>query len=314
MDIFVIGMFVVGLILIILGGDKFVDASVVIAKKIGISDIVIGATIVSLGTTMPEILVSTLAGIQGNGDISIGNSLGSIICNTSLIGGLVLVFLPPAVDKKNFTWRAVYFYVLTCFFTVVSIWDLKISQLEGLGLFAFFALYAYISVKQGAGETSQEALDGEGTDENALGKSVITLIITSVMMFMGAQLLVDNGIIIAKGLGVPERVVAVTFIALGTSLPELVTAITAIRKKFTAISVGNIVGANLINYMGVIAIPAIIGSINVSPAVFGTDIPLVAFVMAVFVIPPILTGKMHRLQGFILLATYATYSVMLFAG
>ncbi len=298
-------LFVLGLLLIIKGGDSFVTAAVAIARRIGMSELVIGATIVSLGTTLPEVLVSTLAGLSGSADIAVGNSLGSIICNTSLIAGIVLVLSPPSFDKSMLTWRTLYFYGALGALFVVSYLFGGVSRIMGLVFVLMFCIYTYLSARQR--KIGEEPEDGTGP----MGKTILTLVISAAALFVGARLLVDNGVLIATNLGIPERFIASTFIALGTSLPELVTAIMSVKIGMAGMSIGNILGANILNVLCVIGIPAAIASIAVSQAAMMIDIPMAAFVMLILTLPPALTGKTYRMQGFALLACYVGYVTVL---
>ncbi len=297
--------FVLGLSLIIKGGDEFVKAAVSIARRIGMSELVIGATIVSLGTTLPEVLVSTLAGISGSADIAVGNAVGSVICNTSFIAALVLLFAKPQLDRRMLSWRVLYFFGSLGLLYVVSAVSGGVSRPVGVAFIALFGVYTYLSSRQRKNANRQEA------PEEPLGRAVIILIVTAICLFFGAKLLVDNGIEIARALNVPERFIASTFIALGTSLPELVTAIISIRISMGALSIGNVIGANILNVLTVIGIPAAICGIAVSPAAINIDIPYAALVMLIMTLPPALTGRTYRAQGVALLGCYAAYVTFL---
>ena len=308
-------LFALGLLLIILGGDKFVDAAVAIARRLGISELIIGATIVSLGTTLPEVLVSTTAALEGSADISAGNAFGSIICNTALIAGLTQLIRPTAgLDRRSFAWRTFFFFAASAVCLAFGLGMGRYGVAAGVILLCLFALYAYLNVTVKP-ESTESAEDGEAETQDkpeSLVKSLLILVITAAMLFFGARLLVDNGILIARALNVPERVIGVTFIALGTSLPELVTAITSLVKGHGAVSVGNILGANLLNCVLVIGIPAVICGITPSAAVVRWDIPIAMGVMALLTVPIICRKKGSRLQGALLLACYAAYCVMQF--
>lgn len=304
-------LFILGLILICLGGDRLVDTAVVIADKLGIPKLVVGATIVSLGTTLPEILVSTTAALDGAAAISAGNAFGSIICNTALIAGLTQTIRPVnRIQSSSVRWRANFFFsmltaVEVCGFTLMSF-----PHWMGIGLLAAFAVYVWLNIRLSALESEEEGQkDG---DEVNMPKQFIMLFVCAVMLYIGANLLVDNGILIAGMLGVPERIIAVTFIALGTSLPELVTSVVSLIKGFGDVGLGNIIGANLLNILLVIGIPAAISSIPLERSTVAIDIPLAAVVMAILIIPSLVRKKVSRVQGACLLAIYAAYCVLSF--
>lgn len=300
-------LFVIGLLLIMFGGDRFVDASVDIARKLGIPQLVVGATIVSMGTTLPEILVSTTAALEGSADIAAGNAFGSIICNTALIAAIGQLVRPTRnADTRAFNWRMLLFTGFAVFLMITAHITGFFDRVTGIVLLLGFVLYAFLSMKL---QTSEEE---DKVKEGGLFISLLTLIVCAALLFVGANLLVDNGIILAQALGVPERVIAVTFIALGTSLPELVTAVNALVKGYEDVSLGNIIGANLINLLLVIGIPAVITGIHVGPAVAALDIPLGVLVMLILTVPIFLKKRGYRLQGVVLLLIYGFYCVSQF--
>ncbi|HWQ50748.1 MAG TPA: calcium/sodium antiporter [Terriglobales bacterium] len=298
-------LFALGLILIIKGGDEFVEAAVSIARRLGMSELVIGATIVSLGTTLPEVLVSTMAGISGSADIAIGNAVGSVICNTSFIAALVLLFSKPRLDRRLLSWRVLYFFGALGLLYVVSAAAGEVARPVGAALLFLFAVYTFLSSRQ-------RKLAGRAkASEEPFGRAVLILIVTAVCLFFGAKLLVDSGIEIARALGVPERFIASTIIALGTSLPELMTAIISIKIGMGALSIGNVIGANILNVLCVIGIPAAICGVAVSQAAMSVDIPYAALVMLIMTLPPAITGRTYRIQGVALLCCYAVYVTFL---
>lgn len=307
-------LFILGLILICLGGDRLVDAAVAIAKKLGIPEIVVGATIVSLGTTLPEILVSTTAAFDGSAAIATGNAFGSIICNTALIAGLTQTIRPSKkIEAAAIRWRGIFFFAVLIGMNLYAYLTQKFNRPAGLVLLVLFAIYAYLNIKKAGseGEESEEEED-EKKESGPIWKHLLILVVCAVLLYFGANLLVDNGILIAEALGVPERVIAVTFIALGTSLPELVTSLVSIIKGYGNVGLGNIVGANILNMLLVIGIPAAISGIPVEQSVIRIDMPLSLLVMAVLLIPILIRKKSSRVQGIALLAIYAAYCVASF--
>ena len=307
-------LFILGLILICLGGDRLVDAAVAIAKKLGIPEIVVGATIVSLGTTLPEILVSTTAAFDGSAAIAAGNAFGSIICNTALIAGLTQTIRPSKkIEAAAIRWRGIFFFEVLIGMNLYAYLTQKFNRPAGIVLILLFAVYAYLNIKK-AGSEGEESENGEdGKKEGGpIWKHLLVLVVCAVLLYFGANLLVDNGILIAEALGVPERVIAVTFIALGTSLPELVTSLVSIIKGYGNVGLGNIVGANILNMLLVIGIPSAIAGIPLERSTVLIDIPLALLVMAVLLIPILIRKKSSRGQGIVLLAIYAAYCVASF--
>lgn len=323
-------LFAIGLVALIKGGDWFVDGATGVAHRFHIPEILIGATVVAIGTTLPEVMVSATSAAKGLSDIAYGNAVGSVICNTALISALTFAIRPSKVDKKSFGTPVIFFFAAAIFYAAVALIFGEFSRITGIILLATFLIYMFITTRQALKNPSLPDADAAETNEgendkdegaSPLWKDLLWLIIGAAVIAVGASLLVDNGTLIAKGFGVPDSVIALTFVALGTSLPELVTAITALAKGHSSLSLGNIVGANLFNLVLVsgmaitihpFSIPAgkMIGDMNAALVV---DLPVMLAVMAIMTLPTIIRGKMSRLQGILLLATYVGYCVFQFA-
>ena len=322
-------LFAIGLVLLIKGGDWFVDGAVGIAHRYHIPEILIGATVVSIGTTIPEVMVSSIAAAVGQSQTAYGNAIGSIICNTALICAITISAKSVAeVDTKTFRTPVIFFFLAAAFYAGVAYTTGSFSRLIGIILLLIFVVYMTITVRQALknrlvidpAEEAEVEKDEEKEKDSPLWKDILLLVIGAAIIALGANLLVDNGKIIAAGLGVPESVIALTFIALGTSLPELVTAITSLVKGHSSLSLGNIVGANLFNLVLVsgmaitinpFTVPAdkLIAGMNASLVV---DIPVMFFVMAFMTVPALITKKLRRYQGIILLLIYVTYVLFQF--
>ena len=306
-------LFMLGLVLICLGGDRLVDAAVAIAKKLGIPQIVVGATIVSLGTTLPEVLVSTTAAFDGSAAIAAGNAFGSIICNTALIAGLTQTIRPSKkIEAAAIRWRGIFFFAVLIGMNLYAYLTQKFNRPAGVVLLLLFAVYAYLNIKRAGSEGEESEEEDEKKESGPIWKHLLILVVCAVLLYFGANLLVDNGILIAEALGVPERVIAVTFIALGTSLPELVTSLVSIIKGYGNVGLGNIVGANILNMLLVIGIPSAIAGIPLERSTILVDMPLGFLVMAVLLIPILIRKKSSRVQGIALLAIYAVYCIASF--
>lgn len=315
-------LFIVGLVLLIKGGDWFVDGATGLAHRFHIPEILIGATVVSIGTTLPEVMVSATSAVAGHGEIAYGNAIGSIICNTSLIAALTVAIRPAKINRKPLSLPVIFFYVAAIVYSIVAYTTGYFSRTVGIGLVGLFVLYMVISVvealKNAKGTQEEEE---EEAPKNSLGKEILLLLIGAALIAVGARLLVDNGIIIAEQLGVPESVIALTFVALGTSLPELVTAVTSLLKGHSALSLGNIIGANLFNLVLVSGVSTVLSPFGIPQgkqafgmnASLAIDIPVMFAVMSLLVIPSLIRGKLSRVQGIVLLAIYAGYCVFQFA-
>ena len=316
-------LFLVGFALLIKGGDWFVDGAVGIAHRFHLPELLIGATIVSIGTTLPEVMVSAQAAAEGNAGISYGNAIGSIICNTSLIAALTVAIRPGKVDPKSFRLPTAFFFAAALSYAAVA-WTLgRFERWMGIVYLCVFVGYMILSTVQ---MKKHPELADDGEEEAAedtakpLWKELALLVVGAAAIALGARFLVDNGTLIAAALGVPDSVIGLTMVALGTSLPELITAITSLIKGHGALSLGNVIGANLFNIILVsgmaitispFAVPAekTIAGFNSSLVV---DLPVMFAVMAILCLPPLKSGKLRRYQGVVLLAIYAAFTVYQF--
>ncbi|WP_315167954.1 calcium/sodium antiporter [Metaclostridioides mangenotii] len=318
----IVVIFIVGFVLITKGADIFINCTVEIGRRTNISEIVLGATIVSFATTLPEFTVSVFASLDGHTTMSLGNAVGSIICNTGLALGLVLLLSPFKVDRDMFVHRAVLLILSLVVFLVLGI-DGEISRGDSAILLLIFAYYMYSNykgVKKPNGIKSREMM-GRYTrhlkrSENKINeefciKDIIRIgslfIIGLIMMIIGSRLLINSGVKIATFMGIPHAIVSLTVIALGTSLPELVSSITAIRKNHHSISVGNIIGANTLNLLCVIGVSAIPNSLPILSQNRLLDFPFMILLIFILVIPTLLKNKMYRIQGIAMLSTYVIY-------
>ncbi len=343
--------FVIGLVLLIKGGDWFVDGATGIAKRFHVPDLLIGATVVSIGTTLPEVMVSATSAVQGVSAIAYGNAIGSVICNTALIAAVTVAIRPSDVPKKSLIKPVIFFFVAAVFYAGIAYITGYFSRVTGVILLSLFVAYMIIVVKQALKEM-KEAKEENSAEEKAaeeakaykesvksdrpnmddprpepktnekaaLMKDAFLIVIGAALIALGANLLVNNGTVIAAGLGVPESVIALTFVALGTSLPELVTAIISLVKGHGALSLGNVIGANLFNLVLVsglaitlkpfhIPVEKTIAGMNASLV---ADIPVMFAVMIILTVPTLIKGKLSRWQGILLLLIYAAYCAFQF--
>lgn len=312
-------LFIVGLACLIKGGDWFVDGATGIARRFRLPELLIGATVVSIGTTLPEVMVSTTSALSGHGEIAYGNAIGSVICNTALIAALTIAVRPGKVDKAALKTPVAFFFIAAVFYAGVAYTAGYFSRVIGFVLLAMFVVYMVVTVRQMKGQPDTAEPDEE-VKELPLWQELALLVVGAALIAVGADLLVDNGTLIAQALGVPESVIALTFVALGTSLPELVTAITSLLKGHSALSLGNVIGANLFNLVLVSG-----ASIALSPftipqgsmiaghnASLVMDIPVMFAVMLLLTVPALVRGKLARWQGVVLLCIYAVFCVVQF--
>ncbi len=319
----VLFMFVAGLLLLIKGGDWFVDSACGIARRFKMPEILIGATVVSIGTTLPEVMVSLQGALNGQGAMAYGNANGSIICNTALIAAVTVAIAPSAVDRKSMKIPVTFFYIAAAIYVLVAYFTKDFTRMIGIILLCIFVIYmAYAIIS--ALKNPQTALEGheEESEENkgSMTKDIIMLVVGAACIAIGARFLINSATSIAQFFGVPESVIALTIVALGTSLPELVTAITSLVKGHGALSLGNIIGANLFNLVLVsgAAIAAAPFPLPSEKTIFGQnaslvlDMPVMLGVMTILCIPALIRGKLSRWQGILLLCVYIAFLVFQF--
>ena len=317
-------LFAVGLVLLIKGGDWFVDGATGIAKRFNLPDIVVGATVVSIGTTLPEVMVSTTGALQGSGAMAYGNAIGSIICNTALIAAISITCNPGPVNVKSMKTPVIFFFVSAALYCLASYVLGTFPRWMGFLMLAIFVIYTVLTVRNGMkNPDSIEEEEEEGESKpRTLVMELVLLVVGAAVIAVGANLLVEHGQVIALGLGVPETVVALLFVALGTSLPELVTTITSLRSGHASLGVGNVIGANVFNLVLVSGVSVTLAPFDVPCENFLLDtglnmslvfeIPVMLGVMCLMCIPALLTKKLSRWQGIALLAIYVAFCVLQF--
>ena len=369
-------LFAVGLVLLIKGGDWFVDGATGIAKRFHLPDIVVGATVVSIGTTLPEVMVSTTGALAGSGAMAYGNAIGSIICNTALIAAISITCNPGPVNVKSMKTPVIFFFASAALYCFASYVLGEFPRWMGFVMLGIFAVYTVLTVRNGLKNPDSAAEEEEEEDEadakglwteiallaacavaiallssvvtgllmfaafavyvflknrtikkvNADGKQlweeILLLVVGAAVIAVGADFLVEHGQVIALGLGVPETVVALLFVALGTSLPELVTTITSLKKGRASLGVGNVIGANVFNLV-------LVSGVAVSLAPFPVpmenellntglnmslvfEIPVMLGVMSLMAVPALVSKKLGRWQGIALLCIYIAFCVCQF--
>lgn len=315
-------LFALGLVLLIKGGDWFVDGACGIAHKFHIPELLIGATVVSIGTTLPEVMVSATSAVSGHPEIAYGNAIGSVICNTALIAAITVAVRPGAVERKSLTTPVLFFFA-ACAVYMFSAYCLgSFPRWVGIVFLAMFAAYIGVNIREAMGSTGAKPDDDEDVPAGtgSTPKDIGFLVLGAALIAVGADLLVDNGTLIASALGVPESVIALTFVALGTSLPELVTAITSLAKGHGSLSLGNVIGANLFNLVLVCGASVTLAPFDMpcSSTVFGrntslaVEIPVMLGVMLLLTVPALIRGKLSRWQGVVLLGIYAGFCAFQF--
>ena len=307
---FVILLFVVGLVLIIKGGDWFVDSAVFIANLTGIPKFIIGATIVSVATTLPELTVSVTGVINGELDLAVGNAVGSVTANIGLIMGISLVCMPAVIKRSQFWIKGTLMSAAALLLWVLCK-DGTLHMLPSFALFVLLAVYVWDNIRDAKNDVGSD--EREVVDKKDLPKQIVMFIIGIAAIVVGSKLLIEYGSEIALLLGVPSAIIGVTMVAIGTSLPELITTLTAIRKKESSMSIGNIVGANIIDLAMILPICSVVsdGKLTIAEQSYALDMPMCFAMTLIAVLPPLIKGKLYRWQGILMLALYTVYVVIL---
>lgn len=334
-------LLLVGLVLIVKGGDVFVDAATWLAERTGIPKLIIGATVVSIATTLPEMLVSFLAAGEGKVDMAIGNAVGSVTVNTGLIMGIALICIPCAIRRKDYMVKSLLMLVAAAVLVVFGLGG-TIGWVPSVLLIAIFVLAmaeslreakagmahkehgkarsqgpvgqpAFITQQTPGGQvpfaaTESTVVVGKGMG-NPLALSIFKFGIGAVCLAVGSQLLVDNGSTLAGLMGVPERIIAISIVAIGTSLPELVTTLTAIRKSQSALSIGNILGANIIDLTLILPVSSLLAgkAMPVSTQFATLDLPACLLVGLLAIVPALVAKRFARWQGGCMVVFYLIY-------
>lgn len=316
-------LFALGLVLLIKGGDWFVDGAAGIARRFHLPDIVVGATVVSIGTTLPEVMVSATGALNGQGSMAYGNAIGSIICNTALIAAISVAVNPGPVNTKSMKMPVIFFFGSAAIYCVAAYVLGEFPRWMGIVMMMIFVVYTVLTVRNGLknpDSVEEEEEEGIGKPKQ-LWQELVLLVVGAALIAVGANLLVDHGTIIARELGVPETVIALTFVALGTSLPELVTTITSLKKGRASLGIGNVIGANVFNLVLVSGVAVTLApfEVPVGNLICGInstlvlDIPLMLIVMLLLTVPALAKKKLSRWQGILLLVIYAAFCVCQFA-
>ena len=303
-------LFVVGLVLMGRGGDLFVDASSQLSRAFRVPRFIVGGTIVSVATTVPELLTSIQASLDGDSGLALGNAIGSCIANIGLITGLVAIIMPIEFDRADVLKRSIWMMSAAVFIGIVS-WNLKISFAYAVVLLIFTGVYLVwdiFGVLRHHSKLVDGPIGGHPTPLSALGWFVLG----AVFVGFGSKLLVDAGQNIAVALGISTTVVGLSFVAFGTSLPELVTGIKAARRGIPDLSLGNIIGANVLNLLLIVGASGVITPLVLEPMSQQYAFPWlgVFFVMLLGII--VRHGVIRRAAGIGLLLLFGLYSLGLF--
>lgn len=309
-----IALLIIGFVMLIKGADWFVDGAAGIADKLHIPQLIIGLTIVAMGTSAPEAAISISASVQGSADIAVGNILGSNILNILIILGITSVITPLAVQKSTVKYEIPFVIIISVIFGLIGLFDNSIGFIDGILLWVLFIAYiAYLFIMTKKGKIQADESDDEDNDKKP--KKVWQLILFGIigiaLVVFGSNITVNAATEIATMFGMSERFIGLTIVALGTSLPELVTSITAALKKNADIAIGNIVGSNIFNILFVIGTSAMITPVAYQSQFLIDSIFCVATAILLLLLVLNKDKKLKRWGGIIMLICYTGYFVYL---
>lgn len=313
-------LFVLGFFVLVKGADFLIDGSSAIARRFGVSRLIIGLTIVAFGTSMPELVINVMAALSGNTDIAFGNVVGSNLANILLILGAMAIIAPPRMDRIN-VWRDLPFSFLVTGALIVLANDMVIDASElslltrsdGIILLGFFAVFLYtmllVFLRRRKDKPSLESPEAQ----LGWGRMFGMIVLGVVGLYVGGVWIVDGAVAIARAFGLTEFVIAASIIAVGTSVPELATSLRAALRKDTELAVGNIIGSNIFNILTVLAIAAVISPVTV-PAGINTDLFILLSATGLLFLFNF-TGRRYvfkRMQGVVFVVLYILYLGFLF--
>ena len=296
-----LGLLVLGFVLLVKGADFFVDGAAGIALRLGIPELIIGLTIVAMGTSAPEAAVSITAAFKGNADIAVGNVIGSNILNVLVILGISALFVSIAVGSSTIKYELPFMFLISCLFLALG-YDRVVDRMDGVVLWICFLIYLgylFIMTKNSDQPKTEEGL--------TIPMAVFYTLLGMIMIVLGSDTTVDAATELARIMGMSQRFIGLTIVALGTSLPELVTSVSAARKGNADIAIGNIVGSNIFNILFVLGTSALIIPINFMP-VFRID-AVVVIASALLLLLCSLNKRLGKRSGVIMLAFYALYFI-----
>ena len=308
-------LIIVGFALLIVGADFLVDGASGIAKKFHIPEIIIGLTIVSIGTSMPELFVSITSAIDGYSDMALGNVIGSNLCNLLLILGLSSLIKPVDFQEETRKYEIPMCLLFTIILMIFSNTSGGISRIEAVILLVLFVLFIAYTIYMGKKKSKEDSKVVEEKNKNKTIKNIILIILGIVGLKFGGDFVVNNAVNIAQMFNISEKVISLTILAIGTSLPELVTSVTAAIKGNSDIAIGNIIGSNIFNILLILGVSSVIKPITFNSS-YNMDLSILCISMVILALFPIIPpkNKMSRVNGLIYVLMYGAYMTMLFLG
>lgn len=298
----VVVFLLLGIVFLLVGGDLLVKSSAALASKLNVSPFLIGITVVSFGTSAPELLVSLNAALQGSTGIAIGNVIGSNIANIALVLGLTILIRPINVESKRYLFSWMIMLVSSVMFYGFSM-DGIIDPIDGLFFISGLILFISLSIRYRHSSIDEEEID-EGMNSRMIP---LYFILGAAGLYFGSEFLVANSVIIAKYFGLSEFVIGITIVALGTSLPELVTSVIAILKGQSSISIGNLIGSNIFNVFAVLGITSLVRPLGADTNLLISDLPIMLGVTLLLGLFLFISRKLRRIEGVLLISIYLIY-------
>jgi cation:H+ antiporter len=306
---------IVGFVLLVWSADRLVAGASALARNFGVSALVVGVTIVGFGTSAPEMVVSALASLEGNPSLAVGNALGSNIANIGLILGLTGLVYPMRVDRSTVR-RELPLLAAVTLLTAILMGNGSLTRVDGIILAAGLATFIGLMIvrgKRGAGtDAATQALMNEISAGMPTGRAILWTVVGLIVLPLSAQLLVNGAVGLAEMLGVSEAVIGLTIVALGTSLPELAAAIASAVRKEDDLCIGNILGSNLFNLLGVLGIAALIHPMAIERILIIRDLPVMTLTFVMLAMMGIFAGRVGRIGAGVLLTTYVIYQIAVF--
>lgn len=298
-------LFIVSLLMITKGADWFVESAVSISEKSGIPKVIVGATIVSFATTSPEFAVSATAALLGHTDMTVGNAVGSVTCNTGLILGSVLAMKAASVDVESFI-RKGFFMALAGITLIVVSLDQHISKTDGIILLIIFVGFLYYNYK-----LQRAIFDGPEKVERVplkeMRRDIVLFLTGAILVVIGSRIMVNSGIELARIVGIPEMIISLTLVAFGTSLPEFITAISSTMKGHQDLSIGNIIGANTMDITLILGVCAQITSLEILGQSISYDFPAMLVFIFLLLMFGVTKKRLERWEGAFMVVLYGLY-------
>lgn len=301
----------IGIVAVLYGADRMTEGAVSLAQRIGISELVIGLTIVAIGTSAPELFVSLMSAIKGTPDMAVGNVVGSNTFNTLLITGMAAAVTPIAISRVTVKRDLPIAFVASIALILVCL-DKSIGRLDAVALFVMFIAFIVMTVRNGANgnQSAEETASADGKPTRSAWLSVALIIAGLALLIVGSQVFVSNASQLATALGISQAVIGLTIVAGGTSLPELATSIVAARKGQSAIAIGNVLGSNVFNILMILGLTGIIQPMNIEGITL-IDLAIMLGGMVVLWLFSFTKLKVERWEGFVLIAIFIAYMAWL---